>query len=454
MAYRNVTLCQFLLQNDIMEVPIFTMREVKRIKVLQQLIAKQITNQQAADSLELTIRQVQRLKKAYLDQGDIVVIHKLRDKPSGRAYNQELRDYIIELYANECPGWNFSHFNDCLEDDYDITVSDRYVYNLLTAAGYKSPRKKKRKKKAHPPRDRKENAGELLQTDASIHPWIVLEDAKGGIRKYALHGIIDDATNIVTAVELFDEETNIGYQSILAETIRNYGIPECLYTDFRTVFQSPKKLTEEEKIEAELTGKELGATRFANMCKRIGIGIISTREPQAKGRIERLWESFQDRLTKELLRKGITTKEEANRYIRETFLPRYNKRFASQIDYNKNLFVPVGKDFNYNEELALSVKRKALKGCYISLDGQYYILQTEDGKTVNLPVNTTLEVFTCLDGTVFANSKTNRYNLKPIKKLATKPKPQRMSMEELAKKRSEYAKTNLNSPWRKYHAHV
>lgn len=428
-----------------MEVPTFTMHEVKRIKVLQALVARQITNQQAADKLNLKVRQVQRLKKAYLDQGDIAVIHKLRGRPSGRAYSQELRDYIVELYTNECPGWNFSHFNDCLEDDYDIKVSDRYVYNLLTAAGYKSPKKKQRKRKVHPPRDRKENAGELLQTDASIHLWIILGD-----KKYALHGMIDDATNIVTAAELFDEETNVGYQSILAETIRNYGIPECLYTDFRTVFQSPKKLTEEEKIEVELTGKELNATRFANMCKRIGVGIISTREAQAKGRIERLWESFQDRLTKELLREGIVNQEEANRYIRKTFLPRYNKRFASKIDYSRNLFVPVGDDFSINEELALSVHRKALKGCYISLDGQYYVLQTKDNQTAHLPTNTSLEVFTCLDGTIFATTNTTRYNLKLIQRPANKPKPLRMSPEELAIKRSEYGKRNANSPWRKH----
>lgn len=432
-----------------MEEVTFTMCEVRRIKVLQQLTSKQITNQQAADKLGLTVRQIQRLKKTYIELGDKAVIHKLKGKPSGRAYSQELRDYIVELYANECPGWNFSHFNDCLEDDYDIKVSDRYVYNLLTTVGYKSPKKKKHKRKVHPPRDRRENAGELLQTDASIHLWIIL-----GGKKYALHGMIDDATNIVTAAQLFDEETNIGYQSILAETIRNYGIPECLYTDFRTVFQSPKKLTAKEKIEAELTGKELNATRFTNMCKRIGVSIISTHEAQAKGRIERLWESFQDRLTKELLRNGIITKEEANRYIKETFLPRYNKRFASQIDYSRSLFVPVSKDFNYNEELALSVHRKALKGCYISLDGQYYVLQTEDGKVAHLPVNTSLEVFTCLDGTVFAATETMRYNLKPIKKPNTKPQPLRMNPEELAKKRSEYAKTNLSSPWRKHYAHT
>lgn len=427
-----------------MDRKLFNMREVKRIKVLQTLIAGQITNQQAANQLDLKIRQVQRLKKAYREQGDVAVLHKLKGRASGRRYSQELKDYIIDLYTHEFTGWNFSHFNDALEDDYGIKLSDRFIYNLLTSAGYKSPKRKKHKKKSHPLRNRRENMGELLQTDASNHLWIILGD-----RKYAMHGMIDDATNTVTAIELFDEETNLGYQSILAETIRNYGIPEYLYTDYRTVFQAPKKLS----LEEELEGKKLQATRFANMCNRIGIGIISTREAQAKGRIERLWETLQDRLTKELLREGITSKEEANRYIKETFLPRYNKRFASKYNYTKNVFVKVGDDFNVNEELALSIKRKALKGCYISLDGQYYILQTKDDKTAHLPENTILEVFTCLDGTIFAKTDTTRYELKPIQRPKPAPKSPTMSAEELAKKRSEYAKTNFSSPWRKYHSH-
>lgn len=429
-----------------MEGYLFNMREIKRIKVLQALITGQINNQQAASRLGLKVRQIQRLKKAYREQGDKAVVHGLKGRSSGRGYGEELKQNIVALYQEEYNGWNFSHFNDTLEDVHGIKLSDHYIYTLLTANGIKSPRAKKHKPRKHPPRDRKENAGELLQTDASMHLWIMLGD-----KKYALHGMIDDATGIVTALVLCDEETNVGYQIALRDTIIRYGIPECLYTDYRTVFQTSKKLT----VEEELEGKELEATRFAKMCERLGVGIISTKVAQAKGRIERLWETLQDRLTKELRKAEITTKKEANEYINEVFLPRYNARFASEIDYNKNHFVSVPDDFDYNTELALPIQRTALHGCYIKLNNQTYHIVKEGGSSASFASTTKLTVWVCLDGTCYTEYNHQKYNLVSITlpkliKTAAKPK----TPAELSKIRSECAKKNLSSPWRKYHAHV
>lgn len=423
----------------------FNMREVERIKVLHQLITRQINNQQAADRLGLKVRQVQRLKKAYREQGNQAVIHGLKGRPSGRGYGTALKQQIVDLYIDEYNGWNFSHFNDTLEDMHNIKVSDHFIYQLLTMHGIKSPRAKKHRPRKHPPRNRKENAGELLQTDASLHLWIMLGD-----RKYALHGMIDDATSTVTALVLCDEETNRGYQLALADTIRRYGIPECLYTDFRTVFQTPKRLSPEEELE----GKELEATRFAKMCNKLGMGIISTRSPQAKGRIERLWETLQDRLTKELEKANITTKKEANDYINDVFLPRYNARFASSIDCNKNRFVMVSKDFDYNTELALPITRTALHGCYVKVNNNTFIMHNTDGKLANFRSSTKLTVYMCLDGTYYAEYGKVHYNLTPAtipQKPVVKTIPK--TPEELSRIRSEIAKKN-NSPWRKYHAYV
>lgn len=428
---------------------LFTVQDIERIKVLQALVARQINNQQAAKRLGLSVRQIIRIKQAYLAEGDQAVIHKLKGKPSVRGYSDELKKKIISLYKDEYNGWNFSHFNDTLEDDYSIKVSDRFVYNLLTTAGYKSPKAKKHKPKKHPPRERKENAGELLQTDASIHLWIVLGKGKD-THKYALHGMIDDATGIVTALRLCNEETNIGYQLCLADTIRRYGIPACLYTDYRTVFQTNKRLT----IEEELAGKELEATRFANMCAQLGIGIISTTVPQAKGRIERLWATLQDRLAKELKQHYITTKKEANEYINGVFLPRYNTRFASKIDYNRNYFVKVGADFDYNKKLALPIKRKALHGCYLKLNSRVYCIKDLDGKNVSLPNHTELTVYTCLDGSSYVKDEATEYKLVLVNDLPKRTaivKP-RLAPEKLAEIRANNGRTS-KSPWHHYTAY-
>lgn len=149
-----------------------------------------------------------------------------------------------------------------------------------------------KRRNTHPPRPRRENAGELIQVDASKHKWFYNDETY-----YYLHGGIDDATGIVTSCFLTTQETIYGYQMIMKDTILNYGIPECLYTDYRTVFKSGKK---ELTLEEELSGKEIKNTRFANMLNYIGTDIISTIDPRSKGRIERLWRTFQDRLYKEL----------------------------------------------------------------------------------------------------------------------------------------------------------
>ena len=151
----------------------------------------------------------------------------------------------------------------------------------------------------------------------------------------------------------------------MMETIKNYGIPECLYTDYRTVFKSTKK---ELTIEEELAGKQIKNTRFANMLEHIGTDIKSTMDPKSKGRIERLWKTFQDRLCKELKKENINTIEKANQYIKDIFLPKYNFRFASNIDYNRSVFVCVDINFDFNKELAIWSEHKVYHGSYLKYD--------------------------------------------------------------------------------------
>ena len=414
-----------------------TMKEMKTINVLQQLIDDKIDNNQAARELGLTIRQIQRKKKNFKLHGPKSVIHKNKGKPSGRGYPSSLKEEIVQIYKSEYNGWNFSHFNEHLELEHNLRISQTVIYGTLTSAGVKSPSRKKRKPKGHPPRARKEFAGELVQVDASDHAWIELSG-----ERHHLHGAIDDATNIVLSCVLQPEETAYGYQLMLKEIIENYGIPACLYTDFRTVFQSPKKLTPEE----ELAGKEIGATRYGEMLEHLGVDIESTMSPQAKGRIERLWRTFQDRLVKELRKEHITSLEEANRYIKEVFLPRYNAKHASLIDYNKNMFIPVPEDFDYNTELALRAHQRVCHGTYIQSDGNTYAI-FKDGAPRRISTSLHVDVFICLDGTRKIHYKNEWYELKKIERV--KPpkavKPKRTQAETNAAKAHEPAS---NHPWR------
>lgn len=425
------------------------MKQQEQAKILIKLIKKELTNKQAASRLGLSVRQTQRKKQAFLKGGLESLIHKSKGRSSKCSYAEELKLHIIELYRSEFPGWNFKHFHEKLEPEFSLQISYSSVYRSLTDYNFISPRKKKHKPKVHPPRARRENAGELVQVDASKHYWL------GGDEYYHLHGAIDDATGIVTACVLQKEETSLGYQLVLAETIRSYGIPAELYTDYRTVFQ-PNQC--ELSLEEELAGKTIQATRFSRMLERLGVGIKSTMVPQAKGRIERLWGSFQDRLIKELARANITTIEEANHFIANSFLPDYNKRFASTIDSNRNYFTPVAKDFDYNLMLAISTSRQIQHHCYIKLDNIYYVIE-KDNRPIHINTKDKLEVFLCLDGSKRLLYQGNYYNLRAVRLDEIKERESRkQSLRSPAKTAAELSEVRRqsalksNTPWRQTNA--
>lgn len=231
---------------------------------------------------------------------------------------------------------------------------------------------------------------------------------------------------------------------IMKETIEDYGIPECLYTDYRTIFKSNKK---ELTLEEELEGKEIKNTRFANMLEHIGTDIISTIDPRSKGRIERLWRTFQDRLYKELKKQNINTIEKANQYLKDVFIPKYNTRFAFEIDYNKNSFIPVDDNFDFNKELAIWSEHTVYHNCYLKYNKQYHVIIKNNEKTL-LPTNSKVRVYTFVDGTEHILYKDEWYDLKSIKEIKINPieyiKPAK-TQEEI--NLSKAHKPSSNHPW-------
>lgn len=418
-----------------------TMKEQKMNDILVKLIAGEIKTSDASRLTGLSERQIYRKKKAYKVLGVQSIPHKSRNKPTGKGYSNELKDKIINLYLNEYNGWNFYHFNDMLEDFHNIKVSNTFIYNLLTSNGIESPNKYKQRKTSHPPRERKEYAGELIQVDASKHKWFYSND-----NYYHLHGAIDDSTGIVTGCYLTEQETIFGYQMVLYQTIKNYGIPECLYSDYRTVFRSNKK---ELSIEEELQGKQIENTRFTNMLKHNGIDIISTTNPMAKGRIERLWRTFQDRLYKELKKNNISSLEKANDFIKNEFLPRYNNRFALPIDDNKNLFVCPIENFNYNVELAVYKEYSIHNHCYLRMNKKTFVILDNDMNTY-FDTKQKVKVYTFLDGSVNVLFNDKFYKTKEVKIISKQQFVQNLS--KATKSKTNWSTTNKenskNSPWR------
>jgi transposase len=431
-------------QNDIggtiqMGEIIMNQKEQRRNDVIVKLIAKEITVSEARRLLYLSKRQILRMKKKYLTNGMLSIKHALKIKPSKKGYPIEFAQNILDLYLNEYNGFNFHHFNDEIEDKYQIRVSDSFIRKLLLKNGINSPYTYKKHRKAQPLRARRELSGELIQVDASKHKWLYQDN-----NYYHLHGGIDDSTGIVTGVYLTKEETSFGYQQILMQTIKNYGIPACLYSDYRTVFQSTKRTL---TLDEEISGKELKSTKFAVMLENLGCDVTSTFDPRAKGRIERLWRSFQDRLLKELAKEKIKTIEEANEYILNIFVPKYNARFAvKDFDPQNTVFISVPNTFDYNRELALFTERKIVNKSHICYKNNYFLLYDDLGNTLYTTSKTTVKIYELLDKTLEVLVDDKWYK---AKKIDYKRKG-RYTLEETNKNIAEFKghPASSNHPWK------
>jgi hypothetical protein len=234
------------------------------------------------------------------------------------ALPEGLNQKVIELAGGKYRGFNHTHLTEKLRECEQMHLSRSSVRSLLLKSGIHSPRKRQ-PPKHRSRRERYPQEGMLLQTDGSDHDWL-----EGRGPRLCLIGAIDDATGKVPYALFQEHEDARGYMLMLQGIVLNRGIPLALYHDRHSIFDiSEDKLP---SIEEQLEGKEL-LTQLGRLLKELGIESISAHSPQAKGRVERLWETFQDRLCSELRLAGARTMKEAN-LVLARFLPDYNRRFA------------------------------------------------------------------------------------------------------------------------------
>jgi transposase len=268
--------------------------------------------------LEITPRQLKRIIADYRKEGASALAHGNRGKIPYNKLEAELRNKVLELAQHKYAGFNNQHFTDSLKEREGIELSRSTVRRILLDVGVKSP-KKRRPPKHRSRRERYPQEGMMLQIDASPHAW--LEDRRP---YFNLIGAIDDATGTVPYALFQEHEDNRGYFLLLLGIVERCGIPLALYHDRHTIFEVPKYETE--SVSDQLEG-EKKLTQFGRLLKELGITSISANSPQAKGRVERLWGTFQDRLVSELRLAQARTIEEANNVLAD-YLPRYNHEFG------------------------------------------------------------------------------------------------------------------------------
>lgn len=335
-------------------------KEQNRVIVLNQVETKQIEVREAAALLNVSERQAWRLLADYRQEGAAGLAHGNRERKPVNRLTDELRQKVIELASEKYRGFNHTHLTEKLVDCEQIHVSRSSVRSLLLQNGLPSPRKR-RPPKHRSRRERYPQEGMLLQTDGSDHDWL-----EGRGPKFCLIGAIDDATSKVPYALFKEQEDTQAYMLMLQRIILDKGIPLALYHDRHSIFDvSEDKLP---SIEEQLKGKE-PLTQLGRLLKELEIESISAHSPQAKGRVERLWGTFQDRLCSELRLVGARTMAEANLVLAQ-FLPEYNRRFAVT---PKNLGIAyrtVPAEFRPEEYFCFKYERTVANDNVVRYEGQ------------------------------------------------------------------------------------
>ena len=290
----------------------------RRVDVLTHLRDGTIDLGQAAAILAVSDRQVRRLLTALLELGPSALVHGNRGRTPVNRTDEDLRTRIVALVTDRYRDVNRAHLAELLDEREGISIPVRTLRRILDEHGQGAPRPH-RPPRHRSRRPRMERAGQLLQADASKHRWF------GPDLPFAtLVGAIDDATSVVTGATFRAHEDAAGYLEVLTQTSRGPGLPWTFYTDHHGIFEGDRR--QEPTILAQLAG-ERPTTQVGRALLVAGIGWLPASSPQAKGRVERLWGTAQDRLVTELRLAGITTIADANAYL-PAWLVRHNARFA------------------------------------------------------------------------------------------------------------------------------
>ena len=391
-------------------------KDLKRATLIEACINGQCTVKQVANALGLSERRVKQIKKEVKENGVKSIQHGNRGRKPKNTISDETRKRILELRSSyEYEISNFKHFQELLKERENIDISYSALYNILRNAGIKSP-KKHRKTKLHHRRKRKECEGMMLQADGTPFDWFETGE------KYSLHGFIDDATGKITGLYMCKNECLLGYLEVLRQTLENYGIPISLYPDKYSVFFPPKKVDDHITIEEQLNGREKGITQFGRIVEELGIEMFPASSPQAKGRIERLWETLQSRLVTEFRINKIKTIDEANTFLIE-YIGKYNSKFAIKATNNKSVFLKLPKRYNLDELLCVKFERTIDNAGVFSINNSKFQIIDK-----NLPPKTKVQVYISQKIGMRVKSNNKVYDVKPLE-LISKDKIDKDSLE-------------------------
>ena len=322
-------------------------KEQARLETLNRILEGQLRVEEAAVVLGVSERHAWRMLATYRREGAAALAHGNRGRRPANATSADVSQQVIELARARYAGVNHTHFTELLEEREGIALSRSTVRSILLNVGIKSP-KQRRPPKHRVRRRRFPQEGMLLQIDGSIHDW--LEDR--GPRMTLLLAV-DDATGIIPAALFCPKEDSRGYFRLLWRIIECKGIPLALYSDRHGVFWPRPQ--GRQKVEQGSAGRR-NLTQFGRAIDELGVKQVFAWSPQAKGRVERVAGTFQDRLVSELRLAGVDSLEEANRVL-EVYLPQYNERFRVDAVEDGSAYRPVSPELNLGDVLCFKHRR-------------------------------------------------------------------------------------------------
>jgi hypothetical protein len=342
------------------DVLMMSRKEIKRYQVIRKVLDKQIKQREAAEYFGLSPRQVRRIVKRVKGQGEQGVIHGLRGKEGNRKTDSSFKRKVLELYQKNY--WDFGPTlatEKLLERD-GIAVCDETLRLWLIKEGIRD-HKKRSAPKERSRRERKEHFGQMVQMDGSHHDWL-----EGRGPKFVLMGYIDDATSRFYG-RFYDYEGTMPAMGSLKGYIKRYGLPGSIYLDKHSTYKNNQKQRYTDwpfRDEEELT-------QFGRACKQLGIELIFAHSPQAKGRVERVFKTLQDRLVKELRLAQASTLDEAN-YILKAYLIVFNKKFEVPAKGSGDFHRPIDKSVDIDGVLSIQTERFLRNDRTVLHDKQWY----------------------------------------------------------------------------------
>lgn len=405
---------------------ILRMNELQKYEVIKSLVDHHGNKKAAALKLGCTVRTVNRLIIKYKEQGKEAFVHGNRGRQPVHTISDTLANDIITIYNNKYYDATFSYACELLAAHDGIYISTSALTNIMYKNYITSPRTTKTVRKrittrlkqlqkentskkksveiqssiveienAHSRRPRCAYFGEMLQMDASLHLWF-------GESKAQLHIAIDDATGNILGAFFDHQETLLGYYNVFHQILSNYGIPAMFYTDRRTVFEY--KQSKSTKLEKDTF------TQFSYACKQLGVDIKTTSIPQAKGRVERAFQTLQQRLPIALRLAGINNIKEANVFL-NSYIKKYNEKFALPINSTKSVFEMQPDKAIINQTLAILTERTVDSGHSIKFNNKHYKTMDIRGLQTHFLCGTKGLVIQTFDGQLLFSTNNKVYEL-------------------------------------------